>query len=199
MDIPGLDQSHYNQSHLYSRLQTKLAQFTRTTPKWIYAEYIALKTFSPFSIFEQLALALKNRVFPEILHCIGYILFIIQDFWATCACPDKQIWSEIIHCIEISFIIQDFWATYVCPEIFHSIEYTFHIQNFWATCACPEKQSCPEIFHCFEIYFIIQEFWATCACLEDRSLHWNFSLDWNIFYHSGILNNLRLPWKQNLP
>jgi len=38
-----------------------------------------LKIFSPFSIFEQLALALKNRVFPEIVHCIGYILFIIQD------------------------------------------------------------------------------------------------------------------------
>jgi len=43
-------------------------------------EYTALKIFSWFSIIEQLALALKNRVFHEIFHCIDYILLIIQDF-----------------------------------------------------------------------------------------------------------------------
>jgi len=46
----------------------------------LYIENTALKIFSPFSIFEQLALVLKNRVFPEFFHCINYILFIIQDF-----------------------------------------------------------------------------------------------------------------------
>jgi len=40
-------------------------------------------------IFEQLALALKNRVAQEMLHCIE-IFFIIQDFWATSAYPEKQ-------------------------------------------------------------------------------------------------------------
>ena len=39
-----------------------------------------MKIFSPFSIFEQLALALKNRVFPEIFHCIDYILFTFRIF-----------------------------------------------------------------------------------------------------------------------
>jgi len=33
-----------------------------------------------FRIFEQLALALKNRVCPEIFHCTEYIFFTIQDF-----------------------------------------------------------------------------------------------------------------------
>jgi len=33
-----------------------------------------------FRIFEQLALALKNRVCPGIFHCIEYVFFIIQDF-----------------------------------------------------------------------------------------------------------------------
>jgi len=102
--------------------------------------------FSPFSIFEQLALALKNIVFPGIFHCIDYILFINQEFWATCAYPEKQIWPEILHCIEIFFIILDFWATYVCPESFHCFEIFFIIQEFWATCACPENRICPEIF-----------------------------------------------------
>jgi len=30
-------------------------------------------------------------------------------------------------------------------------------------------------------------------------LPWNFSLYWNIFYHSGYLSKLCLPWKQSLP
>jgi len=55
------------------------------------------------------------------------IYFIIQDFLATRACPEKQS----------------------CPEIFHCIEFTFYIQDFSATCACPEKQRCPGIFQDF--------------------------------------------------
>jgi len=58
---------------------------------WIYV--------LPFRIFEQLALALKNRVCPEkqscpeIFHC-SEIFFIIQDFWATCACPENRVCPE---------------------------------------------------------------------------------------------------------
>jgi len=46
---------------------------------------VALKFFAllntpfTFRIFEQLALALKNRVCPEIFHCIEYV-FYIQEF-----------------------------------------------------------------------------------------------------------------------
>ena len=58
----------------------------------------------------------------------------------------------------------------VCLEIFHCIEYTFYIPDFWETCACNEKQSCLK-----------------------------FSLSSNTFYHSGILSNLRLPWKTVCP
>ena len=50
--------------------------------------------------------------------------FYIQDFWVTCAFPEKQR-VPWIYCIECIFFI---------------------IQDFWATCACPEKQSCPGIF-----------------------------------------------------
>ena len=63
-----------------------------------------------------------------------------------------------------TFIIQDFWATYACPEnrvspeIFHCIDYTFYIQDFWATCTCPEKQSCLEIFHFVEISLSFSNF-----------------------------------------
>jgi len=53
------------------------------------------------------------------------IFFIIQDFWATCACAEKQIWPENFHCFEIFFIVQEFWAT----------------------CSCRENRICPELFH----------------------------------------------------
>jgi len=57
---------------------------------------LALKFFTvlnilfTFRIFEQLALALKNRVCPEIFHCAEYIFFIIQDFLTTCVRLEKQ-------------------------------------------------------------------------------------------------------------
>jgi len=41
--------------------------------------FTALKSFLSFRILEQLALALKNRVCPEMFHCIE-IFFMIQDF-----------------------------------------------------------------------------------------------------------------------
>ena len=44
------------------------------------------------------------------IHCIEHFL-IVQDFWATCACPENQS-VPWIHCTEcICFIIQGFWAT----------------------------------------------------------------------------------------
>ena len=79
-------------------------------------EYTVLNMyFLLFRIFEQRVLALKNTVYPENFHCIEYIFFIIQDFWATCACPEKQSCPGIFHCIEyVFFIIQDFLATSAC-------------------------------------------------------------------------------------
>ena len=99
--------------------------------------------FLLFRIFEQLALVLKNRVTLEFFTVLN-ILFAFRIF------------EELALALKIR----------VCPEY---------------------------------IFFIIQEFWATCACPE-KELPWNFSLYWIcIFYHSGFLRNLRLPWKQSLP
>jgi len=120
--------------------------------------------------FEQLALALKNTVCPEIFHCIE-IFFIFQDFWGTWACPENRVFLENFNCIE----------------------YSFYIQDFWATCACPEKQSVPWI-HCIEyIFLIIQHFEQPALSLKNKICPENFLMYWNIFYHSGFLRNLRLP------
>jgi len=132
----------------------------------------------------------------------------MQEFWVTCACPEKQSCPGIFHCIEYTLYIQEFWATCVCPEkqscpeIFRCMEYTFYIHNFWAACPCPEKQSFPDIFHCIEqVPFIIQKFWITCACLEKQRVPWNFSLFGIYFLHSGVVGQFACacPEKQRVP
>ena len=86
--------------------------------------------FLSFRTFDQLVLALKNRVCPE----FTVLNKIHSEFWTTCACPENRVF----------------------PENFHCIEYSFYINDFWATCAWPEKQSVPWI-HCItvlNIYFL---------------------------------------------
>ena len=87
----GPDKSQYNQLRLWSRLHTTLAQITQIIPKWIYT---VLEIFLPFRVFEQLALALKNRVCSENFLRIEYT-FYIQDFWAACACPENRVCPDI--------------------------------------------------------------------------------------------------------
>ena len=77
----------------------------------------------------------------------------------------------------------------------HVLNILFTFRIFEQLVLAQKKRVCPEIFHCEYIFFIIQNFWATCAGPEKQSLPYNFSLYWNIFYHSEFLSNLRLPWK----
>jgi len=93
----GPDQSHCNQSRLWSRLQTTLAKITRIATKWTFIESFftvhdfwatcaclknrvvwefltVLKYILSFRIFEQLALALKNWVALKFLIVLNIYL-----------------------------------------------------------------------------------------------------------------------------
>ena len=154
-----------NQSWLWSRLQTTLAQIARIGPKWMY---IVLNIFSTFTIFEQLALALKKQSCLEIFRCMEYNLY-IHNFGAACRCPEKQS----------------------CPDIFHCIEQVlFIIQKFWVTCACSEKHRVPWNFSLYGIYFLHSGVIGqlACACPEKQRVPW--SLYWTcIFYQSAFFSN----------
>ena len=96
--------------------------------------------------------------------------FTVQDFWATCACPEKQSLPWIFSLYWIYLLHSEFlsnlplpWKTECALNSLYWI-YIFYHSGFIATCVCPEKK-----------------------------FPWNFSLYWNIFYHSGFLSNLRLP------
>jgi len=172
---------------------------------WIYTAYTLLKFFSPFRIFEQLALALKNRVslkFFTVLNIFCHsrflsnyalalktefalkfftvlnIPFVMQGFWATCACPEKQFpW---IHCIEyIFFIIQDFWATCACPEnrvalkFFKVLKYLSSFRIFeQLACACPESRVSLKNFTVL-IYFLSFRTFEQLALALKTELPWN--------------------------
>ena len=56
-----------------------------------------------FRMFEQLLVALKNRVCPEFT-----VFFILQNFEQLVLALKNRICPEIFHCIEIFFIFQDF-------------------------------------------------------------------------------------------
>jgi len=87
-------------------------------------------TFCHSGFLRNFTLAMKDRVDPEIFHCIE-CTFSIKDFWKSCACPEK---------------LRGSWNIFTVLNIF------FTIQDFWATCACPEKQSVPRKFSLHLIY-----------------------------------------------
>jgi len=115
-------------------------------------------------------LALENRVCREIFHCIEYI-FTIQDFWATCACPENR----------------------VCPEFTVLKMYFLSFRIFEQLALALKNTSCPDIFHCIEIFLLFRIFEQLALAVKTEfdlnSLYWIY-----IFYQSGFLSNLRLPW-----
>ena len=112
---------------------------------------ITLYLFGPDSIF--------YMHFHSLIHCIEFSIT-VQDFWATCACPERQS-VPWIHCIEYIFLSIRILSNLRLPWK-QSLPWKFslywiylYIKDVWETCACPGKQSVPWI-HCIEyIFFII--------------------------------------------
>jgi len=70
--------------------------------------FTVLKYFLSFRTFEQVVLALKNRVCPEFTVLNIHIFLIIQNFEQLALALKNRVCPEIVHCIEICFIFQDF-------------------------------------------------------------------------------------------
>jgi len=95
------------------------------------------------------------------------------------------------------FYHSDFWTTFL-PWNFSLCWNIFYLSGLLRNLCLPWKTVCPESTVLNIYIFYHSEFWTTCACTEKQSLPRNFSLHWNIFYLSGFLSNLCLPWKQSL-
>ena len=115
MQVPGLgpDQSDYNQSWRWSRLHTTLAQITRITPKWVCTEYTILKNFSPFHDFWATCAYSEKQNLPWNIS-LYWVYFVHSGFLSNLRLPWK-VALKYFTVLKI-FTIQDFWATCTCPE-----------------------------------------------------------------------------------
>ena len=126
---------------------------------------------------------LKNRVYPEIFHCIE-IFFIFQDFWGTCACPENRVCHDIFTVFYILFTFRMFeqlllaLKNRVCPE-FTALNMYFYHSKFWTICACPKKQSCPDIFTVLNIFFTFRIFEQ--LVLAQQSVPWIHCIEYIFF------------------
>ena len=162
-----------------------------------------MKIFSPFRIFEQLALALKNRVCPENFHCIEYS-FYHSGFLSNLRGLKNSV--PRIHCIEYMFlIIRDFWATLRFPWETEFVLnplcwiYVFH-SRFLSNFALSLKNSVgPESFHrILNILFSFRIFEQLALALRNRVCPEMFHCIEYSFYHSGFLSNFALPFKNRV-
>ena len=132
----------------------------------------------PYWIFFHRSVFLSNlrlprkQSFPKIFHCIEYIFYhswFLSNFALALknrVCPKFFTVLNILYTFRIFEQFAVALKNRVCPEFTVLNIYVFIVRDFCATCACPEKQNCSKIFHWIEI----------------------------IFYYSGFLSNLRLPW-----
>jgi len=114
-------------------------------------EFTGLNIYSNLIIqnFDQLAHALKNRVYPEIFHCIE--LFLSFRIFEEVALALKT------ECVMKFFIAINILVTFRMFEQLllalknsvswiHCIECIFHPSEFWTTCACLKKELALKIF-----------------------------------------------------
>jgi len=149
-------------------------------------------------LLRSLCLSWKNSV-PWI-HCIEYIFSIIQNFGQLALALKNRVCPEIFHRIEIFFIFQDFWATFACPEKLsvpwiRCIEYViFIIQNFEQFALALKNRVALKFFTVLNVVYTFRIFEQLVFALKNRVCPETTVL--NICFSSfRILNNLRLPWK----
>ena len=93
----------------------------------IDTQYTVLKIFSLFRIFEQLALAFKNRVFPQNFHCIAYISY-HSRFLSNSALTWKTKFALKFSLYSIYFLHSGFLSNLRLPWI-RCIEYIFFTET----------------------------------------------------------------------
>ena len=135
-----------------------------------------------FRIFEQLASALKNNV--SWINWIKSIFFTIQDFWASCACPENRV-ALIFFTVLIWFYHSGFLNKLRLPwkqslPWINCIQYTFLSFRIFEQLALSLK------FFTVLKYFLSFRIFEQLALALKTELPWNFLLYWYIFYHSGF-------------
>ena len=158
---------------------------------WIHC----IQNFSTFKIFTQLTLSLKNRVCPEIFHCIEYIFYHSGCLSNFALAVRKQSMPWNFSLCWINFFILDIRATCAWPEkqgvpeftVLNWLYISYHSgcsSNF----ALALETRVLKFFTWLNIFFTIQHFWETLRLSRKTECALN-SLYWiHIFHHSRFLS-----------
>ena len=131
-----------------------------------------MKKFSPFRFLSNLRFPWKTEFALKFFTVLN-LSFTTQDFWATCACPEKQCALNSLYWI-----------------------YIFYHSGFLSNMRLPWKiEFTLKFFTVLNILFTFRIFEQLALTLKNRVCPEFIVLN-IIFYHSGFLNNLHLPWKK---
>jgi len=116
----------------------------------IFIQFCYVGSLIPFAHF----MIMAEEELPSLPPLTARHWFFIIQIFEQLSCPEKQSCQETFHCVEIFFIFQDFWAACACPEKqsvpwIHCTEYIFLIiQNLEQHALALKNRVCPEIFYC---------------------------------------------------
>ena len=135
------------------------------------------------------------------IHCIEN-LFAVHDFWATCACPEKSELPWNFSLYWIYFLHSGFLSNFVlAPKnrvalifftVFEHVFLSFSI--FEQLVLALKNRVALKFFAVWNMLFTFWIFEQLALALKNRGFP-EFSVP-NIYYYSGILNNLRLLWQK---
>jgi len=134
-----------------------------------------VEIFLSFRIFEQIVLALKNRVSPENFHCIKVFLFL-------------RIFEQFALALK----------TECALNIFTVLNLLFPFKIFEQLTLTLINRVCPE-FTVLKIYFLSFRIFSNLRLSWKTEFALKLFLHWNIFYLSGYLSNLRWLWNRVCP
>ena len=127
------------------------------------------KYFLSFRIFQQLALALKNRVCPDFTVLNIYFL-------------SFRILEKLALALKIFTVLEYFLSFRIFEHLALALKTEFALNSLYWT----------YIFYHSGFLSNLRVPWKTRVALKFFTVS-------KYFYHSGFFSNLRLPWKQRLP
>ena len=122
--------------------------------------------------------------------------FYIQNFWATCACPEKTElpWNFLLHTFRSFEQLALVLKSRVSLEFFTVLKYFLSFRIIEQHALTLKNRVALKFFTALNILFAIRSFEQLALALKSRGCP-KFTVLNIYFSFSGVLSNLRLPWK----
>ena len=136
----------------------------------------------------------------HLLHALQFAYNVNSAITFFMQSPRSAVTGKFFSYLACSLKGLTFLACCVLPDkkLYRNCLYWLSIP-YWKFHLALKNTVCRENFYCIEYIFNLSGILGNLRLPWKTELPWKFSLYWNIFYHSGFLSNLRLSWKQSLP